>query len=296
MKLVSVYLITQNRSGLLKRAIASIFKQDYPTIELVVVDDASTDDTGEVVKELQLQHDFIYLRNEHVSRACFSRNRAIEAASGYYVTGLDDDDYFCSDRVSQLVASYDEKYAFVCANVQELMGNGDLIDRNFGFQAGEFGLEKMLNHNLVGNQVLTTKEKFEAIGGFDINMPAFQDYDTWVRLLRKTPLALKIAARNYVLETDHGGIRISSSNNKKLEGYEMFIAKNSDILSKQQLKSMQVMKCKVSGKAFGLFDLLSHIHRHNYKSAINLYLVRNTPWVKSAIDRFKKREPNGETQ
>ncbi|NRD74695.1 glycosyltransferase [Shewanella sp. VB17] len=281
MTLVSVYLITQNRSRLLKRAIESVFKQDYLAIELIVVDDASTDDTSEIVEALQQQYSFIYLKNETISGACFSRNRAITTASGYYITGLDDDDYFYSNRVSQLVSAYDEKYAFVCANVQELMNSGELIDRNFGYQSGEFGLDKMLNYNLVGNQVLTTKAKFEEIGGFDVNMPAFQDYDTWIRLLRYHPLALKISARNYVLDTDHGGVRISSSNKKKLKGYNMFIDKNLDILSKQQLKSMQVMKCKISGKRFGLLDFFAYIHKNNYKSVINLYLVRNMPWIRA---------------
>lgn len=289
MKLVSVYLITQNRSELLKRALQSIFNQDYPAIEVIVVDDASTDDTAEVIAAFQQQHEFTYLRNDSISGACFSRNRAIDCANGHYITGLDDDDYFHSHRVTELVEAYQEKYAFVCANVQELMGNGELIDRNFGFQSGEFGLEQMLNHNLAGNQVLTTKAKFAAVGGFDINMPAFQDYDTWVRLLRVTPVALKIASRNYVLETDHGGVRISSSNNKKLAGYEMFKNKNIDILSAKQLKSMHIMRCKVSGEPFGLFDLIKYTHAQNYKSALNLYIVRNLPWLKTRIDSFKKR-------
>ncbi|WP_108947137.1 glycosyltransferase [Shewanella halifaxensis] len=288
MKLVSVYLITQNRSSLLKRALESLFVQDYPAIEVIVVDDASTDDTFEVVSELQQKYAFSYLRNDSVSGACFSRNRAINSAKGYYITGLDDDDYFCVSRVSELVAAYKEQYAFVCANVQELMGNGDLIGRNFGFQAGEFGLEQMLNHNLAGNQILTTKAKFLAVGGFDVDMPAFQDYDTWVRLLRVTPLALKIPSRSYVLETDHGGVRISSSNNKKLAGYERFISKNMDILSSRQLKSMHIMKCKVSGRKFSFIDLLTYTHKQNYKSAINLYIVRNMPWFKRSLDSLKK--------
>ncbi|WP_299791232.1 glycosyltransferase [uncultured Shewanella sp.] len=288
MKLVTVYLITQNRSKLLTRAIDSIFKQDYPAIELIVVDDASTDDTSEVVKKLQQQYDFVYLKNEKVSGACFSRNRAIEASNGYYVTGLDDDDYFCPERVSQLVAAYDEKYAFVCANVQELMGNGDLIDRNFGFQSGKFGLEKLLHHNLVGNQVLTTKAKFEQVGGFDVNMPAFQDYDTWVRLLRKTPLALKISARNYVLETNHGGLRISSSNKKKLMGYRLFINKNRDILNAKQLQSMALLETKVSGSKYGFYNFIKTVNADNYKSALNLYLQRNLNWLKITLDHLKK--------
>lgn len=296
MKLVSVYLITHNRSELLKRAINSILEQDYPAIELIVVDDASTDNTSEIINALRQHHDFIYLRNEVASGACFSRNRAIEVASGYYVTGLDDDDYFCSSRVTQLVAAYDEKYAFVCANVFELMGSGELINRNFGFQAGEFDLDKLLHHNLVGNQVLTTRSKFKAIGGFDINMPAFQDYDTWVRLLRQTPLALKIPARNYVLETEHGGMRISSSNGRKIEGYEFFISKNKDILSNQQLKSMRVMKYKISGEKFSFFNLLCYIHKYNYKSVIHLYVIRNFPWIKITIDRFKKYSSRGAAQ
>ncbi|SUI75472.1 glycosyltransferase [Shewanella morhuae] len=290
MELVSVYLITQNRSKLLKRAIESVFEQSYPTIQLIVVDDASTDDTQELIAFFKQKYDFIYLKNEVISGACFSRNRAIEVANGYYVTGLDDDDYFHFDRVAELVAAYDEKYAFVCSNTQELMRNNDLIDRSFGFKAGEFGLDKLLHHNLVGNQVLTTKTKFVKAGGFDVNMPAFQDYDTWVRLLRNTPLALKISARNYILETNHGCARISLNSSAKFIGYKLFFNKNKDLMDRKQLQSMELLGIKISGEQYGIYQLVKTINNSNYKSAINLYLLRNLNWFKIFLDNRKKNK------
>ncbi|WP_218645298.1 glycosyltransferase [Shewanella sp. Scap07] len=288
MKLVSVYIITQNRSSLLKRAIESVFSQDYSALEVIVVDDASTDDTQELVEQLLKNYDFKYLRNEIISGACFSRNKAIQQATGHYITGLDDDDFFCKTRVSDLVAAYRDEYAFVCANVQELMPDGKRIDRSYGFESGEFGLEQMYNYNLAGNQVLTTKTKFEQIGGFDVNMPAFQDYDTWVRLLLHTPKALKIAACNYVLEKGHGGERISSSSSRKLLGFKRFIEKNKNSMSSQQLKSMNIMEHKISGAHFGLRTLLKNVHSKNYKSALNLYIVDNFPIIKNFYDSLKK--------
>ncbi|WP_394200791.1 glycosyltransferase [Shewanella waksmanii] len=285
--LVTVYLITQNRSQLLERAIKSVIQQDYKEIELIVVDDASNDNTPETIAALQKDYDFIYLRNDVVRGACFSRNRAIQKATGYFITGLDDDDYFLPERVRQLVDAYEEQYAFVCSNVKELMKNGTMIPRSYGFQSGEFGLNEMLHHNLAGNQVFTTKKKFEQIGGFDVEMPAFQDYDTWVRLLKNNPKALKIAATNYILETEHGGVRISSSVNRKFQGFEKFKYKHRDLLKPSHLKSLTILEAKVSGSGFGFIDLIKSISPRNYKSALSLYIQRNMSWLKTRVDNLK---------
>ena len=286
---VTVYIPTKDRCQLLQRAVESVLTQSYSNVELLVVDDNSTDETLAYLEKLSKNDKRVrYFTNKETKGACYSRNLAIKNAKGYFVTGLDDDDYFCRDRILQLVEAYDEKYAFVCANISELKENGDLIDRNFGLHSGEFGLEQMLNYNVVGNQVLTTKDNLNEIGGFDNDMPSFQDYDTWVRLLRKTSLAYKIPERNYVLATEHGGIRISSSNDNKVSGLEAFIAKNQDIMSKQQLISMQVMRYKVSGNSFRMIDLIRTIHRQNYKAVINLYIIQKVPWIKQFFDHFKK--------
>lgn len=287
MKKVSVYLITQNRKELLVRAIESVLNQDYPNFELIVVDDCSTDGTLEVLESYSSDSRFQFITNDRIQGACYSRNRAIERASGELITGLDDDDYFEAERISSLVSVYQDKYAFVCSCCNELSQNGDRTFRPNGFAEGEFGLEQLLHNNLVGNQVLTSKAKFMEIGGFDEEMPAFQDYDTWVRLLQNTPIAYKTAHPSYILQADHGGQRISSSSNRKLTGLEKFIAKHATLMTPNHRKSMAVLKLKVSGAHFGLFTLIKMITKNNYRTVLSLYLSRNFSGFKKVLDRRK---------
>ena len=108
--LVSVYIPTYNRSSLLKRAVQSVLSQTIKDIEVIVVDDNSTDDTHEVISKLQKSDDrVVYLKNNKNMGACFNRNRAISEARGKFVTGLDDDDFFLPMRLENFITYWEHK-------------------------------------------------------------------------------------------------------------------------------------------------------------------------------------------
>src|SRR3954466_15167188 len=93
--LVSVYIPTRNRRALVERAIKAVLEQDYRELEVIVVDDASTDDTPAFLKAAAAADSRLtFFANDRPSGAPAARNRAIAAAKGAFVTGLDDDDYF----------------------------------------------------------------------------------------------------------------------------------------------------------------------------------------------------------
>src|ERR1700750_881790 len=130
MSLVSVYIPTRNRSALLRRAIDSVLEQTYPDIEILICDEASTDDTGEVGAEYARRHPgkFTYLRNDTPQGACRARNRCMEHAMGIYVTGLDDDDLFHPQRIASLVELYKRhKPSFVCSRFRYFQASSEII-------------------------------------------------------------------------------------------------------------------------------------------------------------------------
>lgn len=275
MDIVTIYLITHNRKHLLERAIDSVFKQTYSNVELIIVDDASTDGTELLVAELNNKYPFKYIKNASNMGACYSRNLAIHTAQGKYITGLDDDDYFGETRIQDFMDAYQEEYAFICANITEVKDDSKHgIKRYFGLKEGEFTLEQLLHNNLVGNQVFTSKEKWLEIGGFDPEMPAFQDYDTWVRFLKKYQKALKINKHNYFLHTQHGGERISSSVERKLSGYQKFMDKHQAVMSTRHNKSMHLLYLKVSGNKVSLRQLIKLTNLSNYKTSISMLLMK----------------------
>ncbi len=99
---VSVVITTYNRSRLLGRAIQSTFDQAWPELEVLVVDDASTDDTPELVRRLYPQ--VRYLRQDSNRGVGAARNRALREASQPWVVFLDDDDTLLHGALARIAA------------------------------------------------------------------------------------------------------------------------------------------------------------------------------------------------
>jgi glycosyltransferase involved in cell wall biosynthesis len=86
---VSVIVPTYNRGWILREALDSILSQDYPDVELIVVDDGSTDDTASILRGYDTALSVIRQPNRGVSAA---RNAGIGAATGEFIAFLDSDD------------------------------------------------------------------------------------------------------------------------------------------------------------------------------------------------------------
>ncbi len=105
--LVSVILPTHNRSMFLNRAIESVLKQTYKNWELIIVDDASTDGTEELFKDISLQDERIqYHKLEKNGGACIARNMGIRLSKGEYITFLDSDDEYFPKKIELQVQCF----------------------------------------------------------------------------------------------------------------------------------------------------------------------------------------------
>jgi glycosyltransferase involved in cell wall biosynthesis len=91
---VSVVITTQNRSLLLKRATASVLAQTYADYDLHIVDDGSTDETPDIVRQVMGEHrNVFYWRHEESRGLCAARNTGIAKSQGEFVAFLDDDEW-----------------------------------------------------------------------------------------------------------------------------------------------------------------------------------------------------------
>lgn len=289
--LVTIYMPTHNRLPLLKRALLSIFAQTYQPLEVIVVDDGSSDgETPEFLMDLALKKQLIYLRNDTPKGACYSRNRAIEKASGEYITGLDDDDAFEPQRVERLMALMQTgKYACVTSSIVERTAQGSIARP---FNTGLITLNELLHSNKLGNQVLTKTEYLRAIEGFDVNLPAFQDYDTWVRLVAEYGPGFKSPNLDYIWYTDHEMARISDASDKKYQAYRQFCQKHLHLMNAKHKKSMAVLGFKLGGVSYtgqplNLYQLLMCLHWQNKKEILALFLNRYLSWLKKPLDSWR---------
>ena len=195
---VSVIIPTYNRGWVLKEAIDSVLAQEFKEFELIVVDDGSTDNTGEILDSYE--QDIIVLRqsNKGVSAA---RNRGITEAAGRLVAFLDSDDLWLPRKLTSQVDFFNLNPAAVINQTEEIwVRNGVRVNpktRHHKFSGMIF--ERSLALCLVSpSAVMIKKNLFSEVGVFDENLPACEDYDLWLRIscrypvhLIETPLIMK---------------------------------------------------------------------------------------------------------
>lgn len=265
--LITVYITTKDRSQLLKRAIDSVYSQSYRNFEVIVCNDASQDSTEELLNYYQAKYDnFSFYSTSSTQGACVHRNIAISKAKGKFITGLDDDDFFLPKRLEVFMEHYDKKYAFLCSSYLRNSAKERLFLKD---ASGEISLNKLLHYNRIGNQVFIETKRLKALGGFDENLPAFQDYDMWVRLIAKFGSCYKLNTPLYVCDNSHDGERISNNFTKVMAGYEMFLSKHERLMNSKHLASMKLLKLSISKVKPNFFKILSLMNLGNFKSALN---------------------------
>lgn len=267
--LITVYITTLNRPELLERALISVKAQTYKNFEVVVCNDDSDE-------EYTLQYDEIieryrreltsltYLVNSKRMGACFSRNRAIEIAKGNYITGLDDDDIFDKYRLESFLSTKNiEQYSFLCSNTKKI-GNAIHKVKKISSQGKSISFEEMKNLNLVGNQVFIKTEKIRHLNGFDPEMPAWQDYDMWFRLMKEFGPCYKISNCTMYLDDDIGRNRITTSS-KAHQGYLKFVKKHSQDLNNKNIQALSYIDLVNRKQRIPIFNKLFFSDFKSYK-------------------------------
>ena len=102
--LISILIPTYNNAKYIKQAIESVYAQNYDNMEIIVVDDGSTDNTKEIVEQYK---DIKYFYTEHKGIP-FVRNLALEKSKGEYIAFLDSDDYWLSEKLNIQIQYFKE--------------------------------------------------------------------------------------------------------------------------------------------------------------------------------------------
>lgn len=188
--MISVIIPTHNRSDLVQRAMTSVLNQTYQNVEIIVVSDGSTDNTKEVVNRYQKKYENIqFIEINPGKGANNARNRGIEASNGSYVAFLDDDDEWSTKKLElQLdVFKSDDKIGLVYTGINVIYVKENLTYYSLSGQKGDLKKEILLK-NVIGAtpSVMVKREILEKSGYFDVEMPAKQDYDLWIRICQVT--------------------------------------------------------------------------------------------------------------
>ncbi len=241
--LVTAYIPTRNRVDTLERAIHSVLEQTWDSIEIIVVDDASDDATHDLLKKFSADHSIRFIRNTRSLGAAACRNLAIQQATGEFVSGLDDDDFWRPKRVEMLVEAFEEGYAGVCSNDRLDFGDRELVWKKRPL----ITLQDLLFYNQVGNQILTKRETILKAGGYDESLTSAQDYDLWIRLAHDFGPFKNVAQTLQVVNMAPERESITTAETK-LEGYFACFEKHVGKMNADQKKYQHYRLKLAAGK------------------------------------------------
>lgn len=274
--LISVYMPTYNRSSMMQRAIASVLAQDYPHFELLIVDDCSSDDTWQVLQDKYGQHPQIRLfRQERGQGACAARNLAIKAAAGEFVTGIDDDDEFLPNRLSSMLAAYDDQYSCVVSGYFWDYGS---VRKALYTERKIIRLPEVLDVHCLSNQALVRTSRMLAQGGFDETLAAFQDYDMWLRMVAAYGPALRLAEATYVVHVGHELGRITTSP-KRLNAHLQFVEKHRHLMNERNLHNQMFYRKTMLQEPMSLAELLKSCRYGLLETKVRYYLKHHIQWL-----------------
>lgn len=210
--LVSVVMPVFNGEKYINEAVENILNQNYPAIEIIIIDDGSTDETKKLVHELPVDVRYFYQPNEGPSSA---RNRGIRDVSGKYVAFLDVDDLWPENNLELLV--------------RQLEGNSDLdVARGYAqlFKNTDNNKEEYIGNPKEGFQdyigaALYKKTVFNKVGLFDPFLKFGEDTD-WYNRAREQNLNIKILDEVTLLVRRHGKNMTEGKTLKELNVLKVF--------------------------------------------------------------------------
>jgi glycosyltransferase involved in cell wall biosynthesis len=202
-ELVSIIIPNYNHGDFVAGAIQSVLVQDYQDIEIIVVDDGSTDNSHEIVAQFGDKVRYIWQENQGLSAA---RNTGIHASIGTFISVLDADDLYEPGYLSSMISVLQSQpdadgifcgYQFVDENNQPL----PQIEARSIPETDLY--EALLDGNfLVPESMLLRRYCYENVGDFDPNLTACEDWDMWLRVSRQYNIinTRQILTRHRVLE------------------------------------------------------------------------------------------------
>ncbi len=183
---VSVIIPSYNHAHYIREAIESVLSQTYKNIEIVVIDDGSTDNTKEVLSP--------YIKNQRIHYICqenrglsAARNAGLKAAQGQCIKFLDSDDFLYPEQIERQVAQISTGDNLISiSNFCLLRPNGEMLKLKYCPADDEY---QQLAYLIEVNQVpphtlLIPKAIIQKVGGFDETLSGCADWDLWIRILQ----------------------------------------------------------------------------------------------------------------
>jgi len=187
MSIVSVIICSYNRSNLLPKAIDSVLSQSYSDFELLIIDDASKDDTCSVVeKYIDKDARIKYFKNDINLGISKSRNKGISLASGKYIAMLDSDDYWIDkEKLNKQIKilENDNSIGLIGTAISYVDEAGHEIREDVYASTDNIIRNRILIKNqFAQSSVIFKKDAVESVGAYNNELIVCEDFDLWLRI------------------------------------------------------------------------------------------------------------------
>jgi glycosyltransferase involved in cell wall biosynthesis len=191
MDLISIIIPNFNRKTLICKAIDSSLEQNYKNIEIIIIDDGSTDNSSEFLKQKYGKNNKVKILQKEHSGVSASRNMGIKFAQGEWLAFLDSDDFFHQEKISKQIKFLQDNPSYKICHTEEIwFKNHQRINPKKKHQkkGGNIFAQSVELCAISISTVILNKNLCRDIGLFDEELPACEDYDYWLRVTAKYPV------------------------------------------------------------------------------------------------------------
>ncbi len=215
---VSVVIPAYNGAKFLGTAIDSALAQTWTDQEIIVVDDGSNDDTGQVVARYGNAVRYLWQKNAGTS---VTRNRGIAEAQGEYIAFLDQDDWWAPNKLELQVAALEAnpEAALVYTDFETHRSDGSIVNSYLKSRPRAHGwvLDQLLQSNMIlPSTVLARRAALLEAGGFDPAIRYTEDIDLWLRMAARWQFTVIPRVLAYRKEGDHNFGRDQTNNSRNV--------------------------------------------------------------------------------
>ncbi|MHC5229593.1 rhamnan synthesis F family protein [Enterococcus sp. LJL99] len=291
--LVSVIVTCYNHEAYIAQCLNSIFTQTYNNIELLIINDGSTDHSGDIIEELISSSPFE--NTEYISQVnsgiCVTRNRGLEWASGEFLLFVDSDNYLDDDFIEKLVYTANTSQADIVYT--------DLFNietQEIFMEAKPFTLKTYLASNYIDNCSLLRKEKINSYTyDLELNRKKLVDYDFIMGLIllnQAIPTKCEGAKLNYRVLANS----ISREGDHATEKYyyEVYLYILKKYVKNYPYEILAAVQENIMTLSARLTDLIQHlsnleVHINNQESTIQ-ELLQQSESLQKEIEYIKNKE------
>lgn len=286
--LVSVVITTYNYAQYLPTAVESVLNQTYKNLEIIIVNDGSTDNTDEVIAPYLKEKRIKYIKQKNAGQAS-AKNCGIKNSTGEIIAFLDADDFWRKDKLEKQMPLFlkDPAIGVVYADLNFIGSDGEALDIERPPRFRGDILQELFLDNFIGfSTTVVKKECFDKAGTFDENLPMAIDWHLWLRIACHYQF-------NYVDEPllfyrcGHANMSRNTEKRFKCSDWvmEWFLKTHGEMLEKKTVEKAFTLTYNRRGRYYLNSDFMTGLHYLFKSIVVNPFQIAP---VKILITRFLK--------